>query len=129
MGGGFSGGLGDLFDAFFGGNPFGGDVTGSERAPAAGADLEVVLDLSFEEAVFGTQAPVTVRTAVPCDDCQATGRGARHAARRPAPTAVVPARCGGCASRCSARSSTASPCSRCGGMGTFDASPCPTCRW
>ena len=41
--------------------------------PTRGADLEAVIDLAFEEAVFGTQAPVTVRTAVACDDCEATG--------------------------------------------------------
>ena len=28
---------------------------------------------TFEDAVFGAEAPVTVRTAVPCDDCEATG--------------------------------------------------------
>src|SRR3954454_11421210 len=70
----FGGGLGDLFDAFFGGqgNPFGG----GQRAPAGpprGQDLEVVADLTFEQAVFGTTLPVTVRTAVPCEDCGASG--------------------------------------------------------
>ncbi|HVN50608.1 MAG TPA: DnaJ domain-containing protein, partial [Acidimicrobiales bacterium] len=51
--GGYAGGLGDLFDAFFGGNPFGGGRAG-QGVPNRGADLEAVIDLAFEEAVFGT---------------------------------------------------------------------------
>ncbi|HEY5155978.1 MAG TPA: molecular chaperone DnaJ [Acidimicrobiales bacterium] len=125
--GGFGGGgLGDLFDAFFGGNPFGGGPSGP-AGPARGADLEVTLDLSFTEAVFGTQAPVTVRTAVPCDDCEATGA---------APGTVVEtcAECGGAGQVRRVRQSllgqmvTASPCPRCSGSGSIVASPCPTCR-
>ncbi|MEI8239785.1 MAG: DnaJ domain-containing protein, partial [Actinomycetota bacterium] len=53
-----SGGLGDLFDAFFGGGSFGG-----QRGPAGpprGQDLEVVADISFEQAVFGATVPVSV---------------------------------------------------------------------
>jgi len=102
MSGGFGGGggLGDLFDAFFGGNPFGGSA--GQAGPARGSDLEVTLDLTFTEAVFGTEAPVTVRTAVPCDDCEATG-AARERWSRPAVNAVVSARFGGCVSPCWAR--------------------------
>ena len=68
-----AGGLGDLFDAFFGGQPASAAAPGGPAGQPRGADLEAVIDLAFEEAVFGTQAPVTVRTAVPCDDCEATG--------------------------------------------------------
>ena len=124
-GAGFGGGLGDLFDAFFGGNPFGGDA--GPAGPPRGADLEVVLDLSFEEAVFGTQAPVTVRTAMPCDDCEATGAA-------PGTTASTCPDCGGAGQVRRVRQSllgqmvTAGPCPRCSGAGTLIESPCPTCR-
>src|SRR5438105_9383760 len=52
----FTVGLGDLFDAFFGGSPFGG---GGRRGrgpagPPRGADLEATLEIEFEEAVFGS---------------------------------------------------------------------------
>ena len=67
------GGLGDIFDAFFGGSAFGRRPR--PAGPPRGADLEVVIDLDFEEAVFGVQAPVTVRTAVVCET-------ARHGRRR-----------------------------------------------
>jgi len=120
------GGLGDLFDAFFGGgNPFGGD--GGRSGPPRGEDLEVVLDLSFEEAVFGTQAPVTVRTALGCDECEATGAApGTHAERC--------GECGGSGQVRRVRQSllgqmvTAGPCPRCSGAGTTIETPCPTCR-
>jgi molecular chaperone DnaJ len=121
---GFGGGLGDLFESFFGGNPFG---SGAAAGPPRGADLEVVLDLSFEEAVFGTEAPVTVRTAVPCDDCEATGAA-------PGTSATTCSECGGLGQVRRVRQSllgqmvTAGACTRCGGAGTIIESPCPTCR-
>ena len=126
MQGGFTGGLGDLFDAFFGGNPFGGGPA-DRGAPNRGADLEAVIDLAFEEAVFGTQAPVSVRTAVACDDCGGTGAA-------PGTSATACPDCGGSGQVRRVRQSllgqmvTASPCPRCGGVGTYVASPCPTCR-
>ena len=74
----FSGGLNDLFDAFFGGSsPFGGG--GGRRRPAGpprGQDLEVVADLSFVQAVFGDTVSVALRLPQRCPDCGGTGAGA-----------------------------------------------------
>jgi molecular chaperone DnaJ len=124
--GGFSGGLGDLFDAFFGNAGFGGDGRGGSR-PTQGSDLEAVIDISFTEAVFGTQAPVTVRTAVACDDCEASGAA-------PGSTASTCVTCGGSGQVRQVRQSllgqmvTASPCPTCSGLGTTIETPCPTCH-
>ena len=41
--------------------------------PPRGQDLEVEEHISFEEAVFGTTLPVTVRTAVRCEHCDGIG--------------------------------------------------------
>lgn len=119
------GGLGDLFDMVFGGNPFGG---GSARGgPPRGVDHEVVVDLTFEQAVFGAQVPVSVRTAVPCEQCEATG-----AAPGSAP-ATCPD-CGGSGQVRRVRQSilgqmvSASQCPRCGGLGTVIADPCGVCH-
>ncbi|MEY4173622.1 MAG: chaperone protein DnaJ, partial [Actinomycetota bacterium] len=76
FGAGGGGGLGDLFEAFFGG---GGGPFGGSRGPAGpprGQDIEVVADIAFEQAVFGATVPVTVRTALRCDDCGGSGAGA-----------------------------------------------------
>jgi molecular chaperone DnaJ len=122
-----NGGLGDIFDMFFnGGSPFGGSPSGPS-GPPRGADLEAVVDLGFADAVFGAEAPVTVRTAVPCDDCEATG-----AAPGTSPTTCP--ECGGAGQVRRVRQSilgqmvTAGPCTRCGGFGTVVPTPCPTCR-
>ncbi|MGY9081811.1 MAG: molecular chaperone DnaJ [Acidimicrobiales bacterium] len=72
-------GFGDIFDAFFGGqSPFGGGGGGfggqqERQGPARGDDLEVVVDVPFEEGVLGSAQPVEIRTHVPCEPCEATG--------------------------------------------------------
>ena len=122
---GFGGGLGDIFETFFGGSPFGG--RGSQSGPPRGTDLEVVIDLAFEDAVFGGRHPVTVRTAVPCETCEATGA-------EPGTHAVTCSECGGSGQVRRVRQSflgqmvTSSPCGRCGGLGQTIATPCGDCR-
>ena len=65
---GFGAGLGDIFDAFFGAG------TGRTRTgPIRGNDLEVQLELHFEEAVFGAQREVQLRTPSMCSTCDGTG--------------------------------------------------------
>src|SRR3990170_1972713 len=52
------GGLGDIFDAFFGGAQARG-----RRGPARGADIRRSITISFEEAVFGVDKEIEVQTA------------------------------------------------------------------
>ncbi len=126
---GASGGLGDIFDAFFGGaGTFGaGGGRAGSPGPPRGADLEVVAELAFETAVFGGEHEVTVRTAVACTTCEATG-----AAPGTRPSACT--ECGGSGQVRRVRQSilgqmvTAGRCPRCGGMGRFIERPCPGCR-
>jgi molecular chaperone DnaJ len=123
-----AGGLGDLFDAFFGGNPFGAGGGGgrSSGGPPRGQDLEVMADLAFEQAVFGATMPVTVRTAVTCDDCSGTGAGQ---GTQP----VTCADCNGAGQVRRVRQSmlgqmvTTTACPRCGGYGQVIVTPCATC--
>jgi molecular chaperone DnaJ len=119
------GGFGDLFDMFFGGSPFGG--SSAPGGPPRGPDLEVVADLTFEEAVFGAQTSVSIRTAVVCEHCEATG-----AAPGTHPSACPD--CGGTGQVRRVRQSilgqmvSAGQCSRCQGFGTFIEQPCPVCH-
>ena len=123
------GGLGDIFDAFFGGNsPFGGGFGGrTQTGPPRGQDIETVADISFENAVFGGTVSVTVKTALRCDDCGGTGAGA---GTKP----VMCVDCDGSGQVRRVRQSllgqmvTSSPCQRCGGIGQVVATPCGTCR-
>ena len=123
--GGF-GNLGDIFDAFFGGG--GGSGFGASRGgPPRGQDLEVVVDVEFETAVFGGEHPVTVRTAVACETCQATGAAAGSSPK-------TCAQCGGTGQVRRVRQSilgqmvTAGACNQCGGMGQVIERPCTDCR-
>jgi len=122
------GGLGDLFEAFFGGGggPFGGGPRGPS-GPPRGQDLEVVADVTFEQAVFGATLPITVRTALRCDDCGGSGAG----------NGTKPVTCSECNGRGQVqrvRQSmlgqmvTSTACSKCGGLGQVIVTPCATCK-
>ena len=123
---GFGGGFSDLFDAFFGGGATAGS-RGGRGYPAQGPDLEVLVELDFEEAVFGADHEVTVRAPVPCDTCEATGA-------KPGTSPSTCAQCGGAGELRRVRQSilgqmvTTSACPRCGGLGQEISDPCPTCR-
>jgi molecular chaperone DnaJ len=124
-----TGGLNDLFDAFFGGqNPFGGG--GARRSPAGpprGQDMEVVADITFEQAVFGATVPITLRLPKRCPDCDGSGAGA---GTQP----VMCVDCNGTGQIQRVRQSllgqmvTSGPCPRCGGLGQVVVTPCETCR-
>jgi molecular chaperone DnaJ len=126
---GFGGGINDIFEAFFGGGgPFGGG--GGRRGPAGpprGQDIEVVADLTFEEAVFGAHHSVPVRTAVACTTCEATGA-------KPGTEPITCLECAGAGQVQRVRQSflgqmvTTSICPRCGGQGRVISDPCETCR-
>jgi len=123
---GFEGGIGDLFEAFFGGM---GGATGRprRRGPVPGADAEVALNLTLSEAAFGDRKDLSVRLPVRCETC--SGSGAEPG------TLVLPCpECQGTGELRRVRQSllgqvvTAVACSRCQGLGETIPSPCPDCR-
>jgi len=75
-------GFNDLFNVFFGGGMFDsvlrdsggmwGAATGSAPAPR-GDDVEVRLELTFAEAVFGVTSEVEVTADVACETCGGSG--------------------------------------------------------
>ncbi len=65
----FGDGLGDIFSSFFGGG-FDGRERGGERR---GRDVEVSLNLTFKEAVFGSEQKFEVEMDAPCDHCHGSG--------------------------------------------------------
>jgi molecular chaperone DnaJ len=121
------GGLGDIFDAFFGGSsPFGGGRRGPS-GPPRGQDMEVAVTITFEQAVFGDQIPVDVRLPQRCDECNGSGAGE---GTQP----VACAECNGSGQVRRVRQSvlgqmvSSSPCPRCGGLGQIITTPCTKCR-
>jgi len=121
------GGINDIFDAFFGGgSPFGGGGRRGPTGPPRGPDLEAVIDLTFEAAIFGTRHPVEIRTAVPCETCDATGA-------TPGTEAITCLECAGSGQVQRVRQSflgqmvSTSVCPRCGGQGHVIPEPCADC--
>jgi molecular chaperone DnaJ len=58
-------GFGDIFDSFFGG---GG--RSRQRRPTQGNDIETSIDISFEDAVFGTEVELSLNILSKCDHCK-----------------------------------------------------------
>ncbi len=125
----FGGGLGDIFETFFGGggSPFGGGRQRGPSGPPRGQDIELVADITFEQSVFGDQVEVSLKLPVTCEECSGSG-----AAEGTSP--VTCSDCGGSGQIQRVRQSllgqmvTASPCARCGGLGQVITSPCGSCR-
>ncbi len=61
----FGGGFGDIFDQFFGG---GG--RSQQRGPKRGRDVEVEIQLGFEEAVFGLEHTFALDLEAECQHCK-----------------------------------------------------------
>lgn len=120
------GGINDIFESFFGGGGVGGG--GRRRSgPRPGEDLETTILVDFEEAVFGSEEEITVRTAVACTSCEATGLTPGTLAEQ----------CGGCRGSGQVRQVrqsvlgqmvTAAPCPTCSGRGEVFPDPCVDCR-
>ena len=125
--GGFSGGFdfsthnfedifGDLFGDFFGGG-------GRAGRQVRGQDLSYSLEVSFEEAAFGTEKTVSIPRRATCVACQ--GSGAKPGTR--------PQTCGTCRGSGQMRFqqgffTVARTCNRCDGHGSVVTDPCPECR-
>lgn len=59
-------GLGDIFNSFFGG---GGGHAGGQRQ-ARGRDVEAGVEIGFEQAVFGTEADLSLNLDDNCEHCK-----------------------------------------------------------
>ena len=69
--------LGDIFEDLFGGG-FGGFSGSRRNRPSKGSDLLMRVDLTFEEAVFGTEKDFDLDVVSGCDACD--GKGGFHEA-------------------------------------------------
>lgn len=116
-----AGGFGDIFEAFFN---MGGQAGG--RTAQRGVDLEASTILTLEETISGAEKEVTVRTAVTCDTCEATGAAPGSEART----------CGTCQGAGQVRQVrqsilgqmvTTGICPDCGGQGQIISNPCSDC--
>jgi molecular chaperone DnaJ len=113
--------FGDILGDFFGFGDFFGRR--SRGGPRRGSDLRYNLELSFEEAAFGTETHIQIPKAETCSTCSGSG----------AAPGTEPVRCSACggAGQVTFQQgffSVARTCSRCRGTGRVIASPCKTCK-
>ena len=115
--------LGDIFGDFFGlGEIFGGGTRRRSRTQR-GADLREDINMEFEDAVFGTEAKVTVRRHETCEECRGSG----------AAPGKAPITCRSCNGRGQVRYqqgffSIARTCPTCQGTGSVVTDPCAKCK-
>ncbi len=130
--GGFSdfdfGGIGDIFETFFGGSGFGGGARSrNKRGPQKGADLKYAMEISFEEAAFGVEREINISRMEVCSKC--TGSGAK-----PGTQASTCQHCNG-TGQVQIKQNTpfgqfvnAKTCDVCKGEGKIITDPCPACN-
>lgn len=111
--------LGGLFGNLFGG---GGGRRRSPDAPNQGASLRYDMEISFKEAVYGTEKQVQFQHTEACETCKGSG-GADGAKRKT---------CGTCGGSGQVRRNTgffaiAQTCPTCGGEGSTIENPCKVC--
>jgi molecular chaperone DnaJ len=118
------GSFADIFDAFFGGDPFGGG-RGGPRA-VQGGDVGVEVEITLEDAARGVSVDVSYDAVEPCEHCN--GNGAE-----PGTPIETCERCGG-TGELRAVSNTAfgqlvraQACDVCGGEGKVAQTPCGEC--
>lgn len=69
--GGNGGGFSDIFSDIF--SAFGGGRGGSARMQERGSDINIAVNLTFEEACFGCEKNITIGRLETCASCKGTG--------------------------------------------------------
>lgn len=114
-------GLGDIFSSFFGG------AGRPSQRQARGRDVETTVEISFEDAVFGTKVDLDLTLADTCEHCQGATVEPGYELEQ----------CGECKGSGQVVSVTrtifgniqqASVCPRCKGKGKVPAKACSVCR-
>ncbi len=142
-GSGFGGAAGSPFGADFGGFDFAGqggvdcdlgdifsDIFGGQQQRSArrnrGIDLEMAINVSFEEAVFGVEKTITLEKQDTCKTCNGSGA-------EPGTKVITCPKCHGQGQIRTTRRTifgniaSSTTCDRCDGMGKIPEKPCHTC--
>jgi len=117
--------FGDIFGDLFGAAGMGGGQRGRgrRRTGRPGADLRTNVDITFEEAAFGTEKVISVMKPVRCDTCEGSGA-------KPGTQAETCSQCGGRGEVAYQQGffAISRPCPRCNGSGQIIPTPCDACN-
>ena len=120
------GDLGDIFSSFFGGG-FGGKTNRKQSGPRKGADLNLHLDITFEESFLGVEKEIVITRNETCSTCHGTG----------AKPGTNPMKCPNCKGTGQIKQvqntilgqvQTTRTCPECHGTGEIIKEPCENCR-
>jgi molecular chaperone DnaJ len=116
------GDLGDLFGSVFSGAGFGGRGA-AVKQPRRGNDVQLDLDVTFDQALKGTSAQVQVQRSETCKVCGGSGA-------KPGTSPATCPTCGGAGvvSQGQGMFGFSRTCPRCAGTGKIIENPCNTCR-
>ena len=121
------GDLGDIFSSFFGGG-FGGRNSSARRnGPSKGADLNVRMEITFEQAFMGVEKEVVITRDEECTVCHGTGA-------KPGTSPIKCPTCHGTGQVTQVQNTilgqmqTTRTCSACHGTGEIINDPCENCR-
>jgi len=120
---GFGGGLGDIFETFFGGTT----TRQTRNGPQRGSDLRHHITIEFEEAAFGCEKEIEIHRTEYCSKCQGTGC-------KPGSSPVKCPECNGSGELRQVQRSffgqfvSVTTCLRCGGSGQVTSDPCINCK-
>lgn len=118
--------LDDILGSVFGGGFGGGFNSSKKQGPTKGADLRYNMNISFEEAAFGTTKQINITRNEKCSTCSGSGA-------KPGTNPVTCDKCGGKGKVQTTQNtimgtfSTVKTCDKCGGTGKVIPTPCETC--
>ena len=118
------GDMGDLFGSVFSGfGGGGGRQARRQPQPQRGRDVQLDLDLTFQQAFSGMSTQVDTETIETCTVCSGSGA-------KPGTSPTTCPACGGSGTQAEGQGmfGFSRPCPRCSGSGTIIEQPCSACR-
>lgn len=119
--------MGDIFGDIFGDLFGGGRSRRANNGPMKGANLRAVVNISFEEAVFGCEKELELSLKDTCSTCKGTGA-------KPGTSPETCSKCNGSGQVVMTQQSmfgmvrNVTTCPECGGTGKIIKEKCPDCR-
>ena len=121
------GDLGDIFSSFFGGSSRTSSSRQQTRGPRKGADLNLSMEISFEEAFLGVEKEISITRPEICNVCNGSGA-------RPGTTVTKCPTCHGTGTIKQVQNTilgqmqTTRTCTTCHGTGEVIKEPCENCK-
>ena len=121
------GDLGDIFSSFFGGGARTGARAQTQRGPRKGADLNLNMEITFEEAFLGVEKEISITRPETCEICHGTGA-------RPGTSVTKCPTCNGTGTVRQVQNTilgqvqTSRTCTACHGTGEVIKEPCDNCK-